>query len=75
VNPYSHRTGIIERRSCDSDPFSFRFADDPGIAHEMHATALPGGVERLDDGGLEALMGIRDDEFDAPRGNITVSPP
>jgi len=31
VNPYSHRTGIIERRSAsDSDPFSFRFGYDPG---------------------------------------------
>jgi hypothetical protein len=30
-NPYSHPTGIIERRSaCDSDPFSFRFGYDPG---------------------------------------------
>ena len=32
-----------------------------GVAHEVHATALPGGAEDAGDSGLEALTGVRDD--------------
>ncbi len=35
------------------------------VAHEVHAAALPGGAEDLGDGGLEALMGVGDDQLDA----------
>lgn len=35
------------------------------VAHEVHAAALPGGVEHLGDSGLDALMGIRHDQLDA----------
>ena len=31
-----------------------------GVAHEVHPAALPGGVQHLGDGGLDALMGIGD---------------
>ena len=48
--------------------------DDPAAAlagmgqhvpHEVDATALPGGRQHLGDGGLQAFMGIGDDELDA----------
>jgi hypothetical protein len=32
------------------------------VAHEVDPAALPGGVQDLGYGGLQALMGIRDDE-------------
>ncbi len=35
------------------------------VAHEVNAAALPGGVQDLGDGRLDALMGIRDDQLDA----------
>jgi hypothetical protein len=35
------------------------------IAHEVHAAPLPGGVEDLADGGLDALMGVGDNQLDA----------
>src|SRR6185437_1186775 len=35
------------------------------VAHEVDAAALPAGVEHLGDGGLDALVGVGDDEFDA----------
>lgn len=35
------------------------------VAHEVDAAALPGGGEDLGDGGLDALVGIGDDELDA----------
>jgi hypothetical protein len=35
------------------------------VAHEVHAATLPSGVEHLGDGGLDALMGVRDDQLDA----------
>ena len=35
------------------------------IAHEMHAAALPGGMQHLCNGRLEPFMGIRDYELDA----------
>jgi hypothetical protein len=35
------------------------------VAHELDPAALRGGVRHLGDGGLRALMGIRDDELDA----------
>src|SRR5215469_10972367 len=35
------------------------------IAHEVHPAALPGGVQDLGDGSLQALMGIRDNQLDA----------
>ena len=37
------------------------------VAHEVHAATLPTGVEHLGDGGLDALVGVGDDEFDARR--------
>jgi hypothetical protein len=35
------------------------------VAHEMHAAALPSGMQYLGDRGLQSLMGIRDHELDA----------
>ena len=35
------------------------------VAHEVHAAALPGGVEHLGDGRLDAFMGVRDHQLDA----------
>jgi Ni,Fe-hydrogenase III component G len=35
------------------------------IAHEVDAATLPAGVEHLGDGGLDALVGIGHDQFDA----------
>ena len=35
-----------------------------GVAHEMDATALPGGAKHFGDGGLQPLMGIGDDQPD-----------
>ena len=35
------------------------------VAHEVDAAALPGGVHHLGDGGLDALVGVGDDELDA----------
>ena len=35
------------------------------VAHEVDAATLPGGAEHLGDGGLDAFMGIGDDELDA----------
>ena len=36
-----------------------------GVAHEMDAAALPGGGEHAGGGGLEAPMGVEDDQLDA----------
>ncbi len=36
-----------------------------GIAHEVDAAALPGGIEHASRRGLEALVSIRDDQLDA----------
>jgi hypothetical protein len=33
------------------------------LPHEVHAAALPGGTENLRDGGLDALMRVRDDQL------------
>ena len=35
------------------------------VAHEVHAAALPSGVENLADRGFDPLMGVGDDELDA----------
>ncbi len=35
------------------------------VAHEVHPAALPGGVQDLGDGCLQALMRVRDDQLDA----------
>ena len=35
------------------------------IAHEVHPTALPGGMKDFADGGLNAFMGIGDHQLDA----------
>jgi hypothetical protein len=35
------------------------------VAHEVHAAALPAGVEHLGDRGLDTLMGIGDHQLDA----------
>jgi hypothetical protein len=37
------------------------------IAHEVNAAALPRRAENPGDGGLQPLMGIRDDELNAPQ--------
>jgi hypothetical protein len=34
------------------------------IAHEVHAAALPGGVQHLGDGCLDAFMGVGDHQLD-----------
>ena len=36
-----------------------------GVAHDVHAAALPGGVEHLGDRRLEPLVGVGDAEIDA----------
>jgi hypothetical protein len=36
-----------------------------GVAGEVHAAALPGGPQHLRHGGLQALMGIGDDQLHA----------
>lgn len=38
-----------------------------GIALEVDAAALPCGAENLGDGGLDALMGVRDHQLHAPQ--------
>ncbi len=35
------------------------------VAHEMHAAALPSGMEDLGDRGLQPFMGVRDHQLDA----------
>ena len=35
------------------------------VAHEVHATALPAGMQHFGDGGLDAFMGIGDHQLDA----------
>src|SRR5262249_30109174 len=35
------------------------------VAHEVHAATLPGGVEYLGNGGLDAFVSVRDDQLDA----------
>ena len=35
------------------------------VAHEVDAAALPGGAQHLGDRGLDALMGVGDDQLDA----------
>ena len=35
------------------------------VAGEVHPAALPGGAEHARDGGLDALVGVGDDEFHA----------
>ena len=36
-----------------------------GVAGEVHPAALPGGMEQLGDGRLEAIVGVGNDQFDA----------
>jgi hypothetical protein len=36
-----------------------------GVAHEGDAAALPGGPDDALDGGLQALVGVGDDQLDA----------
>ena len=36
-----------------------------GVAHEVHAAALPGGAEHLGNGGLQSLVRVRYDQLDA----------
>ena len=38
-----------------------------GVAHEVHTAALPRGGQHLGNGGLDALMRVRDDQLDAPQ--------
>jgi hypothetical protein len=33
------------------------------VRHKVHPATLPGGVEHLADGGLDAFMGVGDDEL------------
>ena len=35
------------------------------VAHRMDAAALPGGVHQLGDGGLDAFVGVRDNQLHA----------
>ena len=37
-----------------------------GVSHEVNAAALPGGAEHLGRRRLEALVGVGDDQLDAP---------
>ena len=39
-----------------------------GIAGKVHSAALPRGMAQLGDGGLEALMGVGDDQLDPRAG-------
>ena len=63
------RFGIVLRERCGDEG---RY-DAPaplagmrhGIAHEMHAAALPGGIQDLADRGLDALMGVGDYQLHA----------
>ena len=41
------------------------------VAHEVHAAALPGGVEHLSDRGLDALMRVGDNQLDAKIAKLT----
>ena len=36
-----------------------------GVAHEVHAAALPGGAQHFGDGRLDALVGVGDHQLDA----------
>lgn len=40
-------------------------ACDQRVAHEVHAAALPSGVEHLADGGLDALVRVGHNRLDA----------
>jgi hypothetical protein len=56
--------GGIVLRECGADSgrhdASLRLAGmGHGVAHEVHAAALPGGAEHPRDGGFEALMGVK----------------
>src|ERR1700733_1351239 len=55
------------------DPAAALAGTSERVAHEVHATALRGGIERLGDGGLDALVGVRNHPLDAAgprRGNF-----
>jgi hypothetical protein len=39
------------------------------VPHEVNPAALPGGAEHLGDSGLDALMGIGDDELHAAQAS------
>jgi predicted thioesterase len=59
---------VLRKRSGDEggDDTSAALAGmSQRIAHEVHAAPLPGGVEDLADGGLDALMGVGDNQLDA----------
>ena len=45
------------------DPASASACVSEGVAHEVHAAALPGGAEHLRDRRLDALVSIGDDEL------------
>jgi hypothetical protein len=45
-----------------------------GVAHEMHAAALPGCGEDLRDGGLDARVRVRDRQLDAIKGQKAFDP-
>jgi hypothetical protein len=52
------REGSGDEGAGDPPPALAGMGQD--IAHEVHAAALPGGAQHLGDGGLDALMGVRD---------------
>src|SRR2546421_11854131 len=59
----AERQGLVYHRDDVRRVYAHRQGSN--VAHEVNPAALPGGVEHLADGGLDALVGVRDHELDA----------
>ena len=66
-------TGVLRERGADpgGDDTALRVACvGHRVAHEMHPAALPGRVQHLGDGRLQAIMGVGDDQLHAPQAAV-----
>ena len=61
--------GVILREGCGDeggdDTVSALAGVGEDVANEVYAAALPGGVQHLGDGGLDAFVGVGDHQLDA----------
>ena len=52
------------------DPPAILAGMSQGVAGKVHPAALPGGMEQLGDGRLEAVVGIGDHQLDATQAAL-----
>ena len=50
---------------CSNDAAALAAGMGQDVTHEVHPTALPGGMQDFADGGLDAFVGIGDHQLDA----------